>query len=108
MSRVSSRTIIRRMARMIRASLALLLLVVVAAGCGTLDQASLQGKIRSDVNRYVGTDAVKAVQCKADTTGSAGRYVCVVIPTNGRNGVRVVVAVHGSKYSILTKQDIAK
>ena len=96
------------MSRTIRSLLALLLLVFVGAGCGTLSQTGLQRKIRSDVNRYIGTQAVRAVRCKRDTTGSATRYVCVVIPTNGRKGVRVIVAVHGSTYSILTPRRVAK
>jgi hypothetical protein len=101
------RPIICRMARMIRGSLALLLLAVLAAGCGTLDKSSLQGKIRSDVNSYIGTEAVKDVRCTPDPTGSAKSYVCLVTPTNGRKAIRLVVAVHGSTYSIVT-QNAAK
>lgn len=92
------------MARMIRGSLAFLLLAVVAAGCGTLDKGSLQGKIRSDVNSYIGTEAVKDVRCTPGPAVSAeSSYVCLVTPTNGRKAIRLVVAVHGSTYSIVTQ-----
>jgi len=76
-------------------------MALLLAACGSLDRAGLQNKIKADTNGYVGTAAVKAVRCNLDHSVTGASYKCVVVPSNGRKGIPVFVAVHGSKYTIV-------
>lgn len=76
-------------------------LALLLAGCGDLDRTGLQQKLAADTNHYIGTEAVASVRCTPDRTVAGASYKCIVVPSNGRKGIPIFVAVHGSSYTIL-------